>query len=353
MFEELIQGWDGEEVVVRFDHPTATWMLIGVHSRVLGPAMGGTRMKAYAKAEEALADVLRLSSAMTLKQAAAGLPYGGGKAVLAVNGTPAGQGRRELLVRYADLVASLGGTYVTAADMNTGQQDMDVIFERCPHVLGRSPDNGGSGDPGAGTASGVFHGLVSSVRHLLGSDDLEGLTVLVQGVGSVGSRLAALLAEGGASVLVSDTDAERAKRTAKETGATVIEPDEVIGTATDVYAPCAVGGTLSAETIPRLRCRIVAGAANNQLAASGDARRLRDAHVLYAPDYVINAGGVIHLAGFETLGWTQRQVGERIAGIGRTLTEVYRAAEAEGITTTAAADRIATARIQAARTRAP
>jgi leucine dehydrogenase len=353
MFEELIKGWDGEEVVLGFDHPTATWMFIGVHSRVLGPAMGGTRMKAYANVEEALVDVLRLSSAMTLKQAAAGLPYGGGKAVLAISRPPAGPGRRELLVRYADLVASLGGAYVTAADMNTGQRDMDVIFERCPHVLGRSPENGGSGDPGAGTASGVFHGIVSSVRHLFGSDGLEGSTVLVQGVGSVGSRLATLLAEAEARVLVSDTDAERAKRTAKETGATIVAADEVIGTAVDVYAPCAVGGTLSVETIPRLRCRIVAGAANNQLAASGDAHRLRDARVLYAPDYVINAGGVIHLAGFETLGWTQRQVGERIAGIGHTLTEVYRAAETEGITTTAAADRIANARIQAARTRPP
>ena len=191
MFEDLLRDWDGEEVAVRFDAPTDTWMLIGVHSTVLGPAMGGTRMKVYAAPEEALADVLRLSGAMTFKQAAADLPYGGGKAVLAVPAIPdrGSRERRELLLRYAALVDSLHGTYVTAADMNTGPPEMDVIGERTSHVLGRSPAAGGSGDPAAGTAVGVFHGIRASCLHAFGSPDLDGRSILVQGVGSVGGRL--------------------------------------------------------------------------------------------------------------------------------------------------------------------
>jgi leucine dehydrogenase len=348
VFEESIRAWDGEEVLCRWDELLGAWMLIGVHSTVLGPAMGGTRMKSYLTPDEALADALRLSQAMTLKQAAADLPFGGGKAVLAVPEIPSGRERRELLLRYAQLVNSLGGTYVTAADMNTGQADMDVIWERCPHVLGRSPQRGGSGDPGDATAIGVFHGIVASLLHLDGDATLAGRSVLIQGVGSVGRRLATLLHAAGASVRVADADPARASAVAHEVGGTVVPPGEVIGTVADVYAPCAVGGVLSAGSIPRLRCRIVAGAANNQLAEADDAARLRDAGILYAPDYVINAGGVIHLAGLETLGWTEEEVEGRIARIEDTLATIYAAADAEDITTEAAAERVARARIRAA-----
>jgi leucine dehydrogenase len=349
MFETLIRAWDGEEVVSRFDEPTGTWMFVGVHSTVLGPAMGGTRMKSYAAPEEALRDALRLSGAMTLKQAAADLPFGGGKAVLAVPDVPAGLERRKLLLRYAQLVDSLGGTYVTAADMNTGQADMDVISERCPYVLGRSPERGGSGDPGPATARGVFHGIAASAAHVWGDAGLAGRSVLVQGVGSVGSLLARLLRDAGASVLVADADATRAGDVGAEVGGTVIPPADVIGTACDVYAPCAVGGVLSAVTVPSLRCRIVAGAANNQLEEAEDASRLRAQGILYAPDFVINAGGVMHLAGRETLRWPEQELARRLGGIGDTLTGVYRAAEEAGITTDAAAERLARDRIAAAR----
>lgn len=350
-FEELLRAWDGEEAVVHHDDPTGSWMLIGVHSTVRGPAMGGTRLKAYALAEEALDDVLRLSSAMTLKQAAADLPYGGGKAVVAVPDVP-GSGtdeRRELLLRYAELVDSLHGTYVTAADMNTAEADMDTIGERTPHVLGRSKANGGAGDPGTDTAVGVFHGIRASVRRVFGSDELDGRSVLIQGVGSVGTRLAELLHEAGAPLLLADVDAGRAAALADELGAKVVAADDVIGTECDVFSPCATGRVLTAETIPHLRCRVVAGAANNQLGSADDGDRLREAGVLYAPDYVVNAGGVIHLAGYETLGWNDATMAIRLEGIGDTLLEVFESAERDAISTATAADRLAASRIASGR----
>lgn len=348
-FEELLAGWDGEEVIVRHDGPTGSWMLIGVHSTTLGPAMGGTRLKSYPLADDALDDVLRLSSAMTVKQAAADLPYGGGKAVIAVDEVPArgSDERRELLLRYAELVDSLHGTYVTAADMNTGEADMDTIGERTPHVLGRSPANGGSGDPGTSTATGVFHAIRSCIRHAFGSDELQGRSILVQGVGSVGGTLAHLLGAAGASVLVADIDGARASSMADGLGAKVVAANDVIGTECDVFSPCATGRVLTAETIPHLRCRVVAGAANNQLGDRDDGDRIREAGILFAPDFVVNAGGVIHLAGSETLGWDVATLAKRLEGIGDTLLEVFAAAERDGISTQAAALRLAEERLAA------
>jgi leucine dehydrogenase len=350
VFEDLLARWDGEEVAVRFDEPTGTWMFVGVHSTVRGPAMGGTRMKTYPAPEDGLRDVLRLSEAMSYKQAAAGLPYGGGKAVLAVPSVPApgSSERRSILLGYAGLVDSLHGTYVTAADMNTSATDMDTIGERTTHVLGRSRDRGGAGDPAPGTALGVFHGIRSTWRHVTGSPDLSGVAVLIQGVGSVGDRLADDLHEAGALVLAADLERARAEKTADRVGGTVVDADAVIGTACDVYAPCATGAVLTSGTIPQLACRAVAGAANNQLGEPKDAALLRQRGILYAPDYVINAGGVMHLAGYETLGWDEAMMQARLAGIGETLLDLYRTAEDEGITTREAADRLARARIESA-----
>jgi glutamate dehydrogenase/leucine dehydrogenase len=351
VFEDLLAGWDGEEVAVRYDEPTATWMFVGVHSTVLGPAMGGTRMKPYGAPQDGLRDVLRLSGAMTYKQAAAGVPYGGGKAVLAVPDVPApgSADRRRLLLRYAELVESLHGTYVTAADMNTAAPDMDVIGERTSHVLGRSREHGGAGDPAPGTALGVFHGIRSAWRHATGSADLSDVTVLIQGVGSVGDRLADHLEEAGAGVLAADVDPARAEKTADRVGGSAVEAEAVIGHPCDVYAPCATGAVLTAETIPRLACRVVAGAANNQLGEPEDAALLSQRGILYAPDYVINAGGVIHLAGYETLGWDDAMMHARLSGIGETLAGIFETAATEGITTAEAADRLAEARIAAGR----
>jgi leucine dehydrogenase len=247
------------------------------------------------------------------------------------------------------VVESLHGTYVTAADMNTGQADMDVIGEVTSHVLGRSPEAGGSGDPAPGTARGVFHGIRATAGRAFGSDDLSGRTVLVQGVGAVGGRLSELLHEAGATLVVADVDPVRAKEAAERVDGSTVEAEAVIGTECDVYAPCATGGVLSAATIPKLRCGAVAGAANNQLAEPGDAELLAERGILYAPDYVINAGGVLHLAGYETLGWTEEQMSARLAGIGDTLREVFDTADREAVTTEAAAASLAHARIEAGR----
>jgi glutamate dehydrogenase/leucine dehydrogenase len=349
-FEELLRRWDGEEVVVRHDLGSGTWMFVGVHSTILGPAMGGTRLGTYPAPADALEDVLRLSEAMTWKHAAADTPYGGGKAVVAVPEIPppGSPERRALLRRYAAVVESLHGTYVTAPDMNTGEADMDLIGERTPHVLGRSVANGGAGDPGAATARGVFHGIEASVKHAYGSEDLTGRTVVVQGLGSVGARLCEHLAEAGAALSVADVNEGRAAALAEELGATVVPADAATGTPCDVFAPCATGKVLTEATIPQLRCRIVAGAANNQLGVAEDGERLRDAGILYAPDFVINAGGVIHLAGYETLGWDEATMAKRLEAIGDTLLGVYEAAERDGISTAAAADRMARARVDAA-----
>jgi leucine dehydrogenase len=351
MFEELLEAWDGEEVVIHRDRPTSSWMFVGVHSTVLGPAMGGTRLKSYGTPAEALDDVLRLSGAMTLKHAAAETPFGGGKAVIAVPEVPArgSDDRRGLLLRYAELVGSMQGTYVTAADMNTGEADMDTIGERTSHVLGRSIANGGAGDPGAATARGVFHGIEAAVSFAFGTDDLAGRSVLVQGLGSVGGRLVEHLHEAAATILVTDLDTSRASAVAEQVGAKVVAPQDVIGTECDVFSPCATGKVLTEAMIRHLRCRIVAGAANNQLGVAEDGARLRDAGILFAPDFVINAGGVIHLAGYETLGWDDATMAKRLEGIGDTLLEVFEAAERDGLSTAAAAERMARARVAAAR----
>ena len=344
MFEELISAWDGEHVVVRHDPESGAWMLVGIHSTRLGPAMGGTRLKSYASPAEALEDALRLAAGMTRKLAVVGLPCGGGKAVLAVPELPTGDGRRRLLERYGDLVDSLGGSFVTGPDMNTRDADMDVIGDRTPHVFCRSVARGGSGDPSVHTALGVFHGIRASLAHAVGSDDLAGRTVLVQGAGSVGAKLVRLLADAGATVLVTDVDEARARAS----GGTVVTAETALELECDVYAPCAVGATLNAGTIPRLRCPVVAGAANNQLATPADGDRLRDAGILYAPDYVVNSGGALHGIGLERLGWDADRLEREVAGIGDTLSAVFAEADTNGISTAAAAERLANERLAAA-----
>jgi leucine dehydrogenase len=341
VFEDLLRRWDGEHVTVRYDELSGAWMIVCVHSTALGPAMGGTRMKPYANPADALEDCLRLAAGMTRKLAVVGLPCGGGKAVLAVPELPTGDDRRRLFERYADLIDALGGTYVTGPDVNTGEADMDVIGARTPHVFCRSVASGGSGDPSIHTAAGVFHGIRASLAHALGSDELSGRKVLVQGTGSVGAKLAGMLLDAGAVVLVSDVDEDRARAT----GGSPIPADGALELECDVYAPCALGATLNAESIPRLRCRVVAGAANNQLATTEDGERLRAAGILYAPDYLINSGGALHGIGLERLGWTPDELERKVEGIGDTLSGIYRQAETAGITTSEAAERLAAERL--------
>jgi len=344
-FEDLLEHWDGEQAVIRRDRESGGWIFICMHSTLLGPAAGGTRLKVYDTPADGLRDAMRLSAGMTAKLAVADLGLGGGKAVLAVREIPTGDERRALPHRYADMVASLRGGFITSSDVGTGESDMDVMVERTEHVFGRSQAKGGAGDPGPFTAVGVFHGIKASLAQVYGTDDLSGRKVLVQGAGSVGGSLAELLGRGGATVLVADVDEARADSVASASGGSTVDAESLADTECDVYAPCALGATLSASTIPRLRSRIVAGSANNQLATPEDAERLRAAGILYAPDYVINAGGAIAINFLELNGRTQADVDVALAGIGDTLREIYARAEAEGITTAAAADALAASRL--------
>ena len=342
MFEDLLRRWDGEEAVIRYDKPSGAWIFVCVHSTARGPAGGGTRMRVYDQPSDGLADAMRLSQAMTVKMAVAVDERGGGKAVLAVPELPTGDARRKLLLRYGELVASLGGTYRTAGDMNISPADLDIVKERCPWVYGTT---GAGGNSGRGTAIGVLHGIKASVEHVFGSPDLNGRSVLVQGVGAVGHDLVRLLAGEGADVLVSDVDEARATAA----GGTFVPAADATSTECDVYSPCAVGGTLNADSIPALRCRIVAGSANNQLATPEDADRLHERGILYAPDYVVSAGGVIQLVGLEDERWDEDELQRGLAKIGDTLRQVFADSEREGITPAAAAEQLAAARIAAAR----
>ncbi|HET8751329.1 MAG TPA: Glu/Leu/Phe/Val dehydrogenase dimerization domain-containing protein [Gaiellaceae bacterium] len=339
-FEDLLAGWEGEHAVVRYDAESAAWMFVCVHSTALGPAGGGTRMRVYPTPADGLADAMRLSGAMTWKMAGAGMPRGGGKAVLAVPELPLGEPRKRLLRRYGELVASLGGSYRTAGDMNISPEDLDVVAETCPWVYGTTS---GGGNSGRGTARGALHAIRATVEHLFGSPELSGRSVLVQGAGSVGAVLARELADAGARVLASDVDESRAA----DTGCETVPPDRVLETEVDVYSPCAVGGILDADSIPRLACRAVAGCANNQLAEPEDADRLHERGILYAPDYVVNAGGIIQLIGLEDEGWDEVQLEARLAGIGDTLRTLFAEAAAAGITPAEAADRLVRRRLSA------
>ena len=345
-FEELLEDWEGETAVIHRDAQTGGWIFACIHSTHRGPAGGGTRMKTYGSPADGLADAMRLSGAMTRKLAVAGLPFGGGKGVIAVPEIPSGQRRRELFERYGDLIESLGGTYRTSSDMNTGEADMDVIWERTRYVFGRSVGAGGSGSPARPTAVGVFHGIRASVAEVYGSDELGGRSILVQGAGGVGSHLAGLLGDAGASVLVTDVDRDRAETVAARIQGEAVPPDQVLDAHCDVFSPCAVGGVLSSDTASRLSCRIVAGSANNQLADPVAAEALRARGILYAPDYVVNAGGAIAVVGLEQLEWSQSELDAALTGIGDTLREIYREADTRDTSTAAAAEAVVQQRLR-------
>jgi leucine dehydrogenase len=333
-----VAAWNGEELHIHHDGPSGAWIAIALHSTRDGWALGGTRWRAYADLDEALTDVLRLSRGMTDKAAVMGLPCGGAKAVIGGVLPLAGKERAALLERYADLVDRLGGRFVTGPDIGVVETDMDVMGARTRHVVCRTLENGGSGNPSPWTALGVFAGIRAGFEHATGSDDLAGKRVLVQGTGEVGRALASLLHEAGARVLLTDIDAARAQNTARLLpGATTVPVSDAMSTECDVFAPCAVGGILNPTTIPMLRCAVVAGSANNQLLSDADAELLRERGIVYAPDFVITGGGLVRAVGAERLGWSADLIRTRIEGIGETLRDVFRVADAEDISTHEAA----------------
>jgi glutamate dehydrogenase/leucine dehydrogenase len=338
--------WDGEEEVREHDAATGAWVAIAIHSTRLGPAVGGARMKTYPSPEEAEADARRLSAAMTLKMAASGMAWGGGKGVMAVPPGLTAAARLDLLRRYGRLVASLGGRYHTAPDVGTTSEDMDVIAETAGRrVFGCTSSRGGSGPSGPATALGVHAAIRVACEQAFGTPSLGGRHVLVQGAGAVGGALIARLLLDGARVSCSDVHRHAAERF-RERGVALIEPEAVNETECDVFSPCALGGVLSPDSVPRLRCRIVAGGANNQLTDELVAQLLAARGILYAPDFIANAGGAVSGIHMEADGWTreraEKDVEERVAA---SLRAVFALARERSITPDAAAREIARRRL--------
>ncbi|MFF8653237.1 Leu/Phe/Val dehydrogenase [Streptomyces huasconensis] len=333
---------DEHEQVVLFQDPCSDLRaMVAIHSTALGPALGGTRFYPYADDEQALTDVLRLSRGMSYKNAMAGLPFGGGKAVII--GDPGRIKTEELLTAFGTFVSTLEGRYVTACDVGTGTADMDVIARTCRWTATCSSVNGGGGDPSIHTALGVLQGIRAAAFHRWGTPSLQDRTVGVAGVGKVGHRLVEHLFREGARVVITDVQAEPVRRVMEKfPRITVVEDTEALiqHKGMDIYAPCALGGTLDEAVVPLLTADIVCGAANNQLAHPGVERLLADRGILYLPDYVVNAGGVIHAAG--ELRWaTPGRSMAKVEKIFDTTLTILKRAEAENILPGAAADRIA------------
>lgn len=343
--------WSGhEEVVVRSGPRTGLPVIAALHSTVLGPATGGTRLWNYPDWRDGLADALRLSEGMTYKCAAAGLPNGGGKAVVAL---PPGRRlsdreRLDAMHDVGDLVRSLGGRFATGPDAGTGQRDMVAIASRTDHVFCRPESHGGSGDPSPYTALGVLHALKAACARLFGTPDLAGRSFSVVGTGHVGEHLAGQLAEAGARLVLSDTDPAK-RAVAERLGAEFAEPGEALRADVDVLVPCALGGTLTADLVPGLRCSAVVGAANNQLAAPDVAVLLRDRGVLWAPDYVVNAGGVVYAVARELHREDHAAAVARVESIGATLARLFAASDTDGTSLERAAEKLALARLDTAR----
>ena len=345
--ETVLPSWDGELCSVRFDRGTGAWFVIAVHSTRLGPASGGTRAMVYPSVGDAVADATRLAAAMTTKMAVAGLPMGGGKSVIVLPAPRAALGDdrwRQILRIHAANLQTLGGTYTTGPDIGTSSADMDVLRETTPFAFGGSAATGGPGSGAPATALGVFTAVRAAVAEARLGDGVAGLRVLVQGLGAVGARVAELAAEAGAELLVTDLDPERCAAAAAR-GARVVSPADVTRTRCDVLVPCATGGLVDARVARTLPCAVVAGAANNQLTDGETARVLTRRGIVYAPDFVANSGGAIHIVGREVLGWTEDQVTRRTLQIGRTLRRVFADARAYGITTEQAAHDLAARRL--------
>ncbi len=320
-FKSLIEDWDGEAVIIRFDRPSGTWIFIAIHSSVLGTPLGGCRMKVYPCPEDGLRDAMRLAEGMTYKWAAINFEFGGGKSVLAVPHDLDPSERVGLLQRFGRLLQSLNGAYATGEDLGTTPADMAVIARETEFVHGVDRAQSSAVDPGPYTAHGIFHGIRAAVARVFGNGGLEGRTVLIQGVGDVGAPLARMISDAGGRVLVSDVDTTKARKVAEDIGGELVQPHYVYSTACDVFAPCAIGGVLNAQTIAQLHCRIVAGSANNQLAEERDAARLHERGILYVPDYIVNAGGAVALP-MKGKGESEEVIHECIRAIGRRVHDI-------------------------------
>ncbi|WP_430445376.1 Leu/Phe/Val dehydrogenase [Sphingorhabdus contaminans] len=331
-----LPDFDSHEAVHVFeDRATGLKAVIAVHSTHLGPAAGGTRFWHYADSQSAITDALRLSRGMSFKNAMAGLPAGGGKAVILAN--PSRSKPAEMLDAFARAVDSLGGRYVTAQDVGMSEADMVHLSKTTAHVAGL-PDQGG--DPGPYTARGVYLGVKAAAKHVFGTDDMRDAHVAIQGVGSVGGGLARYLAQQGAKLTLADVDAHRAAALAEELGGVAVAADAIMDVEADIFSPCALGAILTEETVASLKVRAVAGGANNQLAKGSEGRMLADRGILYAPDYVINAGGIINVLRHIDAA-DDAEINLRIDAIPGRLSEIWKESDASGSTPAEVADQMA------------
>jgi len=339
---EAIGADTHEEVVFGYDPTSGLRTIVAIHSTALGPAIGGTRFFSYPDEAAALHDVLRLSKAMSFKSAAAGLDLGGGKAVII--GDPAVIKTERLLRAYGRVVESLGGRYITAEDVGTNPQDMAIINRETRYVVGLPLTDRGSGDPSPATARGVMAAVRSVARRLWGSDDITDKHFAVQGVGKVGMNLVERLVKAGAQVTVTDVNETALSFAANEYGATIVGVDAIFGVECDIFAPCAMGAAINPATIPLLRCAAIVGSANNQLESADDADRLAERGITYAPDFVVNAGGVINIS-HEAKGYDWQQAAAAVDRIEDAIDGVFRIADEDGVNALEAALRLAKKRM--------
>ena len=347
MPDRYLETLDHEELYVRRGARSGLYTIVAVHSTTRGPSLGGCRMWSYSDSRAAVRDALRLSRAMTLKAAVADLPLGGGKGVIMV---PAGvrltpPRRRDALLDFADTVESLDGRYITAEDVGTSSRDMSIIAQRTTHVAGLARGRGGSGDPSPLTALGVEVAIHAVCERAFQSPNLRGRTIGVIGLGHVGSRVAKRCARAGARLVVADVD-ESKRVLADELSAQWCTPDDALKADVDVLVPCALGGLFDHESVPHLHCRVVAGAANNQLADDRVAELLQSRGILWAPDFVVNAGGLINIAE-ELGGYDAGAARRRVGAIADTLQEIFTRSETQSMTPLAAAMDLARARLAA------
>lgn len=345
IFKDM-EVYDYEQLVFCQDKNSGLKAIIAIHDTTLGPALGGTRMWTYASEEEAIVDAMRLAKGMTYKNAAAGLNLGGGKTVII--GDPRKDKNPEMFRAFGRYIQGLNGRYITAEDVGTTVEDMDLIHMETDFVTGISPEFGSSGDPSPVTAYGVYKGMKAAALEAYGDDSLEGKTVAVQGIGSVAFTLCEYLHKEGAKLIVTDINKAAAYRAVEAFGATAVDPDDIYEVECDIYAPCALGATINDDTISRLKAKVVAGSANNQLKSTEHGHILFEKGIVYAPDYVINAGGVINVAD-ELNGYNQSRAMKKVEGIYDSLLKVFEISRRDNIPTYLAADRMAEERIESVR----
>ncbi|HLR62459.1 MAG TPA: Glu/Leu/Phe/Val dehydrogenase [Lentibacillus sp.] len=338
-----MEEYDYEQLVFCQDKNSGLKAIIAIHDTTLGPALGGTRMWTYDSEADAIEDALRLAKGMTYKNAAAGLNLGGGKTVII--GDPKKDKNPEMFRAFGRYIQSLNGRYITAEDVGTTVHDMDLIHMETDFVTGTSPESGSSGNPSPMTGYGIYKGMKAAAMEAFGDASMEGKTVAVQGIGNVAYALCEQLHEEGANLIVTDINEDAVKRAVDTFGAKAVGPDEIYSVDCDIYAPCALGATINDETIPQLKAKVVAGSANNQLKTTEHGDMLHEMGIVYAPDYVINSGGVINVSD-ELDGYNQKRAMKKVETIYDNLTKVFEISRRDQIPTSAAADRLAEERIR-------